>query len=115
LANKDDKWPIRGENEEAGFLGKTGREGEELKLEEMVDRGGQKERNWKEDGAEAHGLEKLQVAEFLSWGRKWCRNISAQYRCAVCKYTSELYFPCKGLLGLEIYCNSLLACFEFII
>lgn len=33
-----------GENKEAGFLGKTGREREELKLEEeMVDRGGQRE------------------------------------------------------------------------
>jgi hypothetical protein len=32
---------------------------EEEELEETADRGGQRERSWKEDGAEAYGLEKL--------------------------------------------------------
>ena len=42
---------------------------------------------------------------FHSWGRKWYRDISAQYRHAVYKYITDLCFLCMGLLGLEIYCN----------
>lgn len=53
-------------NEQLCLHRKTGRDGEKEDLEEMVDRGGQRKRSWKEDGAEAHGLEELQVAwEFL--------------------------------------------------
>ena len=53
---------LLGENKEAGFLGKKGREGEEYMGET-----GQREWSWKEDVAEAHGLEKRQVArDFIS-------------------------------------------------
>jgi hypothetical protein len=50
-----------GKNEEVGFLGKIGRGGEK----EITSGGGQREKSWKEDGAEAHGLEKLHVAGIL--------------------------------------------------
>lgn len=39
---------------------------------------------------------------FHSWGRKWCRGLSVQYRCTGYKYIAELCFSCMGLLGVEI-------------
>lgn len=69
--------------------------------------GGERESGRKEGGAEAvwPGEIVRKWQGFHRWGRKCCRDRSAQYTCAVYKHATELRFPCMGLLGLEIHCN----------
>jgi hypothetical protein len=64
-------------------------------------------RRWKENGAEACGLEKLQVirnliAEGCSSVVVDLPNLDAHLAFILIK----LCFPCMGLFGLEVYCNN---------
>jgi hypothetical protein len=51
-----------GENEEEAFLVRQEGGGGGEELQETENREGKRKDCWKKDGAEAHGLEKLQVA-----------------------------------------------------
>ena len=71
------------------------------------DNGGQR-RRWKESGAEARGLEKLQVIRGLIDGEDGSvvvdlPNLGAQHVFILI----ELCFHCQGIFGLEIYRNKM--------
>ena len=70
-----------------------------------------KERKKKKSGAEAHGLEKLQVLRGLIDVEDGSvavdlPNLGTQHVFIL----TELCFHCRGIFGLEIYCNSKSPC-----
>jgi hypothetical protein len=58
-------WAVEGKGGAGGFREEEERKEEKGSEEMEEDRGRGRKRRWKEDGAEPHGLEKLQVARGL--------------------------------------------------
>ena len=67
-----------------------------------------KERRWKEDGEEPHGLEKLQVVRDLIAGEQSSVVVNLHDQGMQLIYiVTELCVLCTGFLWLEIYSNKL--------
>jgi hypothetical protein len=68
---------------------------------------GWQRRKWKESRAEAHGLENPQVLRGLIDGEDGSVGIDlANLGSQIIFILIELCFHCRGILGLEIYCNT---------
>ena len=100
-------WTVEGKGGSGAF-----REGEERKEKwhawrQRRQRKG-KERRWKEDGEEPHGLEKLQVVRDLIAGEQSSVVVNLHDQGMQLIYiVTELCVLCTGFLWLEIYSNKL--------